>query len=256
MFCPTCGAQSADTSHFCVTCGNVLPSPPQPTDASPQISSTPRFDLDPSRPASSSPETTHLDSGLPRYPSTPTGGYLPPPPNSFPGGPSYYGEQPQWSPGNAIPGTPLAPFGAPLAGWWQRVGSLFLDILILDIPYLILAVIVSVATRTTTNGVRQTNGTASRILFVVFLIVQASYFSYLNGVGRGQTLGNRAMNIAVRDINTGEPIGAGRGFLRWFVRILLYVLFLPGIINDLLPLWSARRQTIADKAANSVMIRV
>jgi uncharacterized RDD family membrane protein YckC len=157
----------------------------------------------------------------------------------------------------SVPGGPLAPFGAPLAGWWQRLGSLLLDIVILDVPYGILLAIVAGATRTTdVDGVTRNNGAVTGGMTIAFFIIQALYFTLFNGVGRGQTPGNRAPGIAVRDVNTGEPIGAARGFLRWFVRILLYVVVIPGIVNDLLPLWSARRQTIADKAANSVMIRV
>ncbi len=94
-------------------------------------------------------------------------------------------------------------------------------------------------------------------LFVVFVIVQALYFACFNGQGTGQTVGNRAPGIAVRDADTGEPIGIGRGLLRWFIRALLYAaLVLPGLLNDLFPLWDQRRQTIADKAARSVVIRL
>jgi uncharacterized RDD family membrane protein YckC len=151
----------------------------------------------------------------------------------------------------------LAPFGAPLAGWWQRVGSQLLDSLILVIPSLIVFGIVGAATKTTdVYGVSHYNAGVRAGSWIALLVIQALYFTLFNGVGRGQTPGNRAPGIAVCDVNTGEPIGAGRGFLRWFVRILLYIVVIPGIVNDLLPLWSARRQTIADKAANSVMIRV
>jgi uncharacterized RDD family membrane protein YckC len=155
-----------------------------------------------------------------------------------------------------MPAVSLAPFGAPLAGWWQRVGSLLLDILILDVPYFVLIGIVSAATRTTVDGVSRGNGAATAVLTIAFFLGQGVYFTLLNGTGRGQTPGNKAPGIAVRDIRTGEPIGPGRAFLRWFVRLLLYIVLIPGIINDLMPLWSASRQTIADKAANSVMIRV
>lgn len=251
MFCPTCGAESGDTSRFCVTCGNVLPVPAAATIDAQGVPGSGPDSSGLAMPIASSGTAIPSYPGTPAYPLSSSG-------TPAQGEASNFGQPPpQWSPGNAIPGSPLAPFGAPLAGWWQRVGSLLLDILILDVPYVIIAGIISATTRSiNANGVHQSNGVASRVLVGVFFIVQAIYFSYLNGVGRGQTPGNRATNIAVRDINTGEPIGAGRGFLRWFVRILLYILVIPGVINDLLPLWSARRQTIADKAANSVMIRV
>jgi hypothetical protein len=79
----------------------------------------------------------------------------------------------------------------------------------------------------------------------------------LNGTGTGQTIGNKAPGIAVRDVDTGAAIGFARGLLRWFIRSILYIAFgIPGIVNDLFPLWDARHQSIADKAARSVVIRL
>jgi uncharacterized RDD family membrane protein YckC len=155
-----------------------------------------------------------------------------------------------------IAGVRLSSFGAPLAGWWQRVGSLILDILVLDIPYFLLFAIVRAATRTTVEGVQHVNGAVTAVMTALFLIAQGVYFTYLNGTRAGQTPGNRAPGIAVRDASTGGPIGLRRGLLRWFVRLLLYVLLIPGLVNDLMPLWTSRRQTIADKVAKSVVIRV
>jgi uncharacterized RDD family membrane protein YckC len=103
----------------------------------------------------------------------------------------------------------------------------------------------------------RTDGAVGLLFILVVLVVQALYFSCLNGQGTGQTVGNRAPGIAVRDVDTGEAIGLGRSFTRWLVRFALYVaLIIPGIVNDLFPLWDARRQTIADKAARSVVIRL
>lgn len=98
------------------------------------------------------------------------------------------------------------------------------------------------------------------------------YFVLFNGLGTGQTLGNRAAGIAVRDATTGRAIGIARSFARSLVRTLLYaallipafvevpipalILWIPGLTNDLFPLWDARRQTLADKVARSVMVKV
>jgi uncharacterized RDD family membrane protein YckC len=90
--------------------------------------------------------------------------------------------------------------------------------------------------------------------------------------GPGQTPGNRAVGIAVRDATTGSAIGIARSLVRSLVRTLLYatlvipavlkvpvpalILWIPGLTNDLFPLWDARRQTLADKVARSVVIKV
>ena len=111
------------------------------------------------------------------------------------------------------------------------------------------------------NGIIQhdwgnTTGAAA-LEFVMFIAIQAVYFGTLNGTGTGQTLGNKAAGIAVRDAAANSVIGYQRGYLRWFVRFALYLfLALPGILSDLWPLWHKQRQTFADQAARSVMIRV
>jgi uncharacterized RDD family membrane protein YckC len=141
---------------------------------------------------------------------------------------------------------------------------MLLDGLVIGVPWVIFTAIlnavtgdnVTIQTGNSNGSIRSSSG-ASWVLLLVFLIIQAVYFSCFNGQGTGQTVGNRAPGIAVRDAETGEAIGIGRGLLRWLVRILLYVAFvLPGVLNDLFPLWDKRRQTIADKAARSVVIRL
>lgn len=141
------------------------------------------------------------------------------------------------------------PYGEQLAEWWPRVGAMMLDWVILIVPTIVIDAVIQNAWGSTTE--------AAALEFVLVLAINAVYFGTLNGTGRGQTIGNRAAGIAVRDATTNEVIGNGRGMLRWFVRFALYLfLLLPGLLNDLWPLWSKQRQTLADQAARSVMIRV
>jgi uncharacterized RDD family membrane protein YckC len=141
---------------------------------------------------------------------------------------------------------------------------MLLDGLILGVPWLVFTAILNavsgntatVQLGNTTDSVRS-SGSGSWVLLLVFVIIQGLYFACFNGQGTGQTVGNRAPGIAVRDADTGEAIGVGRGLVRWLVRTALYsALILPGVLNDLFPLWDKRRQTIADKAARSVVIRL
>jgi uncharacterized RDD family membrane protein YckC len=140
---------------------------------------------------------------------------------------------------------------------------MLLDGVVIGVPWIIFTAILSsvsgnnlsIQAGNSNGSIRSSGG--SWVLLLVFTLIQALYFSCFNGQGTGQTVGNRVPGIAVRDAETGEAIGIGRGLLRWLVRILLYLAFiLPGVLNDLFPLWDKRRQTIADKAARSVVIRL
>jgi uncharacterized RDD family membrane protein YckC len=143
---------------------------------------------------------------------------------------------------------------------------MLLDYLIVAVPLVIVNAILNAAFGTEhqvklVNGTYATQRSIQGPAHVLILIASAAilglYFSILNGTRNGQTAGNRAPGIAVRDATTGEVIGFKRGLLRWFVRFVLYLAFLlPGILNDLFPLWDSRNQSIADKAARSVVVRL
>ena len=124
---------------------------------------------------------------------------------------------------------------------------MLLDGLLLLVPTIVVGA--ALATAGSGPGVQATR-------FVVTLLIGAAYFTVLNGLGTGRTVGNRAAGIAVRDADSDVVIGPARGLLRWFVRFALYLfLVIPGLLSDLWPLWDRNRQTLADKAARSVMIR-
>lgn len=126
---------------------------------------------------------------------------------------------------------------------------MLLDSVVLFIPTLIVNAVIEHDWGNTTG--------AGALEFVIAFAIGAVYFGTLNGTGTGQTIGNKAAGIAVRDAATDQVIGYQRGLLRWFVRFALYLfLLLPGLLNDLWPLWNKQRQTLADQAARSVMIRV
>jgi uncharacterized RDD family membrane protein YckC len=172
---------------------------------------------------------------------------------------------PDWARGTIRHGGPTAPFGAPLASWWQRVGAAVLDSVVTGIPLGILNIVVNrtlgtdhvVVTGDRAHFVHSLEGAPHVILILLFAVLVGGYMTHYNGSGNGQTIGNRAPGIAVRDVDTGEVIGLRRAAIRWAVRAVLYLCFvLPGIVNDLFPLWDPKRQTLADKAARSVMIRL
>jgi uncharacterized RDD family membrane protein YckC len=130
-----------------------------------------------------------------------------------------------------------------------------LDVLVLVVPIVVVEAVIlgALGGNDAGTGTTAAEGIAGPLIIV---LIQGAYFSLLNGLGRGQTVGNMVAGIAVRDVRTGAAVGAGRGALRWLVRYLLYVFLIPGLLSDLWPLWDNQRQTWADKAANTVMVRV
>jgi uncharacterized RDD family membrane protein YckC len=160
-----------------------------------------------------------------------------------------------------VPG-PVDRFGRPLATWWQRFAAIFIDGLILGIPKAIIAAAAVGSSGTFNSGI----GVGLAVIGILFAIIDLVYFALLNGSQRGQTVGQMALGITVRDADTGGPIDPQRAGLRILVLI-------PGILLDwipvigalagiytviagLSPLWDANRQGFQDKAARTQVIRV
>jgi uncharacterized RDD family membrane protein YckC len=147
-----------------------------------------------------------------------------------------------------------------LAPWWKRFLAFLIDSLVLGTGVIIIFTIIGATTRNTNSS---TNNTASAGqlavgfvgLFVLFSIPYMLYYGIMNGSKRGQTLGKMALSIAVRDARTGGPIGFWRGVGRYAITIVFYVvLVVPYIIDNLSPLWDARRQAWHDKVVHTVVV--
>lgn len=72
----------------------------------------------------------------------------------------------------------------------------------------------------------------------------------------GQSVGKSQMNIALVDAETGNPLGAGRCFLREFLAgVINSVTFgIFAIIDYLWPLWDPKRQRLMDKIITSQVV--
>jgi uncharacterized RDD family membrane protein YckC len=152
------------------------------------------------------------------------------------------------------------------AEWWQRAVAYIVDGIIVAVPAWIIMAIASVGfvRKTTVNrdqfGNLMINSGALAGIFVglgIILLIGILYRVLMEGSPRGQTVGKMAMKIAVKDADTGGPIGYGRAFGRWVVASILWIAFyLPGIIDLLFPLWDQKKQTLHDKAVRSVVVQV
>ena len=156
--------------------------------------------------------------------------------------------------------------GVGYAEWWQRAVALILDGFIVGIPSFIIMAIANVGTFSNSTLTRdefgnpQLSSSAIRRFLISLLIVSALgilYRTVLEGGARGQTVGKMVMKIAVKDAETGGPIGYLRAFARWLIASILWIAFyLPGILDLLFPLWDQKRQTLHDKVVRSVVLQV
>ncbi len=190
--------------------------------------------------------------GLPSFP-----GNAPPPP---PGGPPAFPTQTQ-------AGYPLqTPAGETYATWGIRVGGYLIDFVIFLVVLVVLFVLfrhshalnVHLMAR---RGTRRRNFSA--VPFLITGVLYVVYGTLLCGSPRGQTVGMMAVGVrAVRD-ESFAVLGYGRALARALfegvlrlIDLLFFLLGLIWLLDLLFPLWDRKRQTLHDKVAGSVVLRV
>jgi uncharacterized RDD family membrane protein YckC len=119
------------------------------------------------------------------------------------------------------------------AGFWERLGAVIIDSLLLAIPLVILAVALK--------------GPA----YPIELLLSIAYFVYFEGGPTGQTPGKRAMGIRVVSMDGGGSIGYGRAFVRFIGR---YISAAVIYIGYLWMLWDKEKQCWHDKLASDVVV--
>ena len=138
--------------------------------------------------------------------------------------------------------------GLTLATWWQRVGATLIDALVLTIPAVILYF--AFAHRN------------SLLYSLLGIALEGTYLIWYLSRPAGQTIGNRAVGTRVVDAATGQTLNVAGSFKRWFVMALINfsVYLAVGLVlaplDFLWPLWDARRQTLHDKFAGTIVVKV
>ncbi len=95
------------------------------------------------------------------------------------------------------------------------------------------------------------------LTLLLWILLAACYYVVLHGGSRGQTLGKRAVGIAVRDAESLGRLGYMKAFGRFFMTALFWALLgLPALLDGLWALSNTRHQTWHDKAVGSVVIRL
>ena len=157
------------------------------------------------------------------------------------------------------PSAPPSGSGGPLrddyAGWTRRVSAYVLDAL----PGVVAVVVLVAGYLPIYLGFLRGDLTAAPryplLLVGSVLALGALVLTFANRhvlAGRtGQSVGKRLTGIWLVHRTTGRPIGT----LDAFVRDLLHVLDGLGGVGCLWPLWDEERQTLADKVAETMVVR-
>ena len=134
------------------------------------------------------------------------------------------------------------------SGWWRRVAALVIDNLLLLIPAAAFFALVFVPD--------DALATIAAILALFFwLVFPFIYFTYCLGKW-GQTVGKRALGIRVRRDRQDEPLSYGAAFGRYAIVFVFAIFTIPLLLDYLFPLWDSQKQSLHDKVASSIVVRV
>jgi len=95
----------------------------------------------------------------------------------------------------------------------------------------------------------------SILALLITAILAIAYATILVGGPGGQTVGMMAVGVRGLSGRDGRPVGYRRALGRSLLEQVLRLTVIVWVIDMLFPLWDARRQTLHDKAAGSVVVR-
>ncbi len=190
----------------------------------------------------------------------------PPPPPPLPGGGDYPPPPPPAGgfapppPGPVIRGLPQQAY----TPWVTRVGAYLIDTLpfavILGVGWLVLQNSVYSACLTETSqydvnqicsiGYSTVGVTVMWGAVLLGLVYVVWNYGYRQGT-TGSSIGKSVLKFKVVSENTGQPLGFGLSVLRQITHVVDAVPFYTGY---LFPLWTAKRQTLADKVMATVCL--
>jgi uncharacterized RDD family membrane protein YckC len=183
------------------------------------------------------------------------GGYGQPPPyGQVPQGPSPYAQGGYGQPYGGVPGHGAGPYGS-LASRWARFGALIIDTIVVGI----IGAVVS-APFTDWGSLMDPDAeprlTADLTGSAISTVFGFLYY-WLMHARSGQTLGKMALSIRVVREQDGGAISSGTAAWRYGVQILLAIpCGLGSLLDALWIFWDPRKQTLHDKAAHTVVVKV
>lgn len=147
--------------------------------------------------------------------------------------------------GSAAP-QPAGEVPGPLAEWADRVVATLIDFVIVAVLGLGVFIVVLII-----GAVSEILGSLVSVIGYTALSVYGLYLGFLEGL-RGQSPGKAIRGLKVVKISDGQVLGGGMGIVR---RIAHFVDAIICYLGFLLPLVDTRKQTIADKMLETVVLR-
>jgi uncharacterized RDD family membrane protein YckC len=145
------------------------------------------------------------------------------------------------------------------AGFGARAGAVLLDavfvFLLSFVPGLIAALIIYAAiVPDNPTDAEERDAMENGVYYGWYVVMGVTgFFYYWIGNALGGTWGKRVLKLRVFSIDSREPIGVGRGFVRYLVSNIGTIAFGLGW---LWMLWDKNKQTWHDKAAGSIVVKV
>lgn len=137
------------------------------------------------------------------------------------------------------------------SGWWRRAAAFLIDAILIWVVVLALFGLAF--------GVAVASADAGAILLIVAIVAAIAgpiwYTIWATGREPGQTVGKKALGIRVRHAEQDRAIGYGPSTGRYLITIAFGFFVIPALVDYLWPLWDARKQTLHDKVANSIVVR-
>ncbi|RKS84252.1 putative RDD family membrane protein YckC [Motilibacter peucedani] len=171
------------------------------------------------------------------------------------GAPAYgqpqYGQQQYGAPAYGQPaygqqyGQPAGYGTPPYANWGQRAGAFVVDFLVGFVPFVVLVAV----------GTAIGHGVGGLLVFVAWLgYVAYGIWNFVFQQGTtGQTVGKRMLGIKLVREQDGAVVGPLMSFVRQIAHFVDSVICYIGF---LFPLWDSKRQTLADKIMQTLVITV
>jgi uncharacterized RDD family membrane protein YckC len=192
-----------------------------------------------------------------------------PPPPGYPLPPGGYTVPQQYGPPVYRP-KPTGPGGLPLAEFGERLLAYLLDGLILTailfVPMVVVMVAIMIPYINTMESVSHGGAPNPAVFLATFfglfigifgLQILATYlYQVTYQIRKGQTVGKRVMKLKIIDAETGQPMDLPTARKRWGIYILLSLAGPGAYLDGLWQLWDERKQTLHDKVARTVVVKV